>query len=241
MVERPQAGQPLKLSAKALGDAYEAGEWYANRKRLGQGLDLSLSPVNPAVVRVRNDSGGDLTAGAVIEIGQPTLTSLARKSLWFSAAARSGNDPVCAVLLESIPEDKYGDAQLAGVCLADVDIDDIDHTHARVVPGSTRLQSDFGGWCRLLYPAASAGDGQRVAVLLGDYGPTIRKAKASGTITAGSSGTANVWINGASRGSVTAYLDWMDSAGNIGSNTEILIQYFHDQDRWQVVGAECST
>lgn len=241
MVQRPTPGSPLNISANALGDAYEAGEWYQQRNRLGQGLPPAAALVNPAVVKIRNDTGGDLTTGAVVEIGASTLTTLDRQNLWFSGIARSGNDPVCAVLLEPVLEDKYGFAQLSGVCLADVDIDDVDHTHARVVPGSTRLQSDFGGWCRLLYPAVSTGDGQRVAVLLGDYGPTIRKAKASGTITAGSSGTANVWVNGASRGSVTAYLDWMDSAGNIGSNTEMLIQYFHDQDRWQVVGAECST
>lgn len=240
MVQRPQAGQPLRISAGALGDAYDAGQWYAQQQRLGGGGAPPFVGVNPCVVRVKNNSGGDLTAGAVVEIGAPTVTA-SRKILWFSAIARAGNDPCCGVLLQPIKSGKYGDCQLSGICLADVDVDDTDHTHVRVVPGSTRLQSDFGGWARLVKNPGSTGDGQSVAVLLGDYGPTIRKAKASGTITAGSSGTANVWINGASRGSVTAYLDWMDSAGNIGSNTEILIQYFHDQDRWQVVGAECST
>lgn len=237
--QRAQAGSPLRISAGDYNVAVDAGQWFAQQQALGRGGSPLSVPVNPCVVRVRNDSGGDLTSGSVVEIGAATVT-VQRQYLWFSAAARSGNDPFCGVLLESIPEDKYGDCQISGVCMADIDVVDTDNTHARVVPGSTQLKGDFGGWCRIVYKPSGTGV-KSCAVLLGHTEQTVRKAKASGTITAGSTGTANVYINGSSRGSVTVYLDWMDSGGNIGSNTEMFIQYFHDQDRWQVIGAECST
>lgn len=237
--QRAQAGSPLRISAGDYNDAVDAGQWFAQQHALGRGgVPLSV-PINPCVVRVRNDSGGDLTIGSVVELGAATV-SLDRRQLRFVATARSGNDPVCGVLLESIPEDQHGDCQISGVCIADVDIVDADNTHARVVPGSTTLKGDFGGWARILYKPSGTGV-KSCVVLLGHTEQTVRKAKASGTITAGSTGTANVYINGSSRGSVTVYLDWMDSGGNIGSNTEMFIQYFHDQDRWQVIGAECST
>jgi hypothetical protein len=237
--QRAQAGSPLRISAGDYNDAVDAGQWFAQQQALGRGGSPLSVPVNPCVVRVRNDSGGDLTSGSVVELGAATVT-LQRQYLWFSAAARSGNDPFCGVLLESIPDGKYGDCQISGVCMADIDVVDTDNTHARVVPGSTQLKGDFGGWCRIVYKPSGTGV-KSCVVLLGFTEQTVRKATASGTITAGGTGTANVYVNGSSRGSVTVYLDWMDSGGNIGSNTEMFIQYFHDQDRWQVIGAECST
>ena len=233
-------GQPINLSASDYNGAVEAGRWYQRERRLGGGGSSPVLPVGSTIVQVRNDTGGDLDAGAVVEIDDTILTTPSNQFPWFSAIARAGNDPVCAVLLDPIPEDGVGPAVLAGIVFADVDIVDEDNTHARVVPGSTQLKGDFGGWCRIVYKPSGTGV-KSCAVLLGHTEQTVRKAKASGTITAGSTGTANVFINGSARGSVTVYLDWMDSAGNIGSNTEMVIQYFHDQDRWQVVGAECST
>ena len=69
----------------------------------------------------------------------------------------------------------------------------------------------------------------------------VVKAEASSTITAGSSGTANVKINGATAYSVTVHYDWITSGGNIASGTDLLIQWFDDQGQWVVVGAECGT
>lgn len=235
--QRAQAGSPLRISAGDYNDAVDAGQWFAQQQALGRGgLPLSVA-VNPCVVRVRNDSGGDLTAGSVVEIGAATVT-IQRQYLWFSAAARSGNDPFCGVLLESIPDGKYGDCQISGVCMADIDVVDTDNTHARVVPGSTQLKGDFGGWARIVYKPSGTGV-KSCVVLLGGMDVVIRKAVATSTITASGSGTANIYIAGASRGSVTVYYDWMTGGGNIANASALYARYFHDQDRWVVVGAEC--
>lgn len=232
-------GQPVILSATDWNRATAAGKWYELQRRLGAGGRSATPQVNTAIIFGQNDSGGDLTEGAVVEITGTPLDAATAQYPWFNIEARSGNDPFCGVLLDPIEDGGIGRVIVSGVAFADVDIDDTDHTHARVVPGSTRLQSDFGGWCRLLYPAASTGDGQRVAVLLGGLDVVIRKAVATSTVTASGSGTANIYVNGASRGSVTVYYDWMTAGGNIPNGSALFVRYFHDQDKWVVVGAEC--
>lgn len=235
--QRAQAGSPLRISAGDYNDAVDAGQWFAQQQALGRGGSPLSVPVNPCVVRVRNDSGGDLTAGSVVEIGAATVT-VQRQYLWFSAAARSGNDPFCGVLLESIPDGKYGDCQISGVCMADIDVVDADNTHARVVPGSTQLKGDFGGWARIVYKPSGTGV-KSCVVLLGALDNVTRKARSISTVTDGGTGTADIYVNGSSRGSVTVYFNWMTGSGNIASGADLWVKYFHDEDKWVVTGAEC--
>lgn len=232
MVQRPTPGSPLSISANALGDAYEAGEWYQQRKRLGQGLPPTAALVNPAVIKIRNDTGGDLTAGAVVEIGASTLTTLDRQNLWFSADVRSGDDPFCAVLLEPIPYGKYGNAQVAGVCIASVNVIDTDNTHARAVPGETTLKGDFGGWCRILYKPSGTGVLQCVVLICGTESVT-RKIKTTSSIPAAGSGTADFYISGSDKDELTVYHNWADDA-DIPADTETYARYFHDEDKWVI-------
>lgn len=69
----------------------------------------------------------------------------------------------------------------------------------------------------------------------------VVKATSTSTITAGSTGTANVYLNGAVAYSVTVHYEWIDAAGNIASGRELLIQWFDDVGQWHVVGGECGT
>ena len=232
-------GQPIVLSAGEYNAAVEAGQWYRQFARYGQGGRVQSPPIVATSVWVQNDTGADLDAGAVVELSGSPLTDPGNQYPWFSGIVRAGDDPVCAVLYDPIPDGDLGLAVVSGVVFANVDIQDADNTHARISPSATQFTGDFGGYARILYKPSGTGV-KWCAVLLGNCEQIVRKARSSGTITAGSSGTANVYINGASRGSVTAYLDWMDGGGNIASGTDLYIQYFHDEDRWQVVGAECS-
>ncbi len=231
-------GQPVNLSASDYNGAVEAGRWYQRERRLGGGGSSPVLPIGSTIVQVRNDTGGDLDAGAVVEIDDTILTTPSNQFPWFSAIARTGNDPGCAVLLDPIPEDGVGPAVLAGIVFADVDIVDEDNTHARVVPGSTQLKGDFGGWCRIVYKPSGTGV-RSCAVLIGGFDVVIRKAVATSTITASGTGTASVYIAGASRGSVTVNYNWMTSGGNIASGSDLNIRYYHDEDKWVPVGAEC--
>lgn len=230
-------GNPVVLKAAEYNAAVEAGEWFRT-VRLGGASSQSLATIATGVVKLRNDSGGDLDAGAVLEIDGTPLDDPDKNVPWFLGVVRTGNDPFCAVLLEPIESGKFGSAVVSGIVFADVDIQDADNTHARVVPSSTQLKGDFGGWARIIYKPSGTGV-KRCAVLVGGLDVMIRKAEATSTIAASSSGSANIWFAGASRGSVTVYYNWMTAGGDIGSGTKLFVRYFHDEDKWVVVGAEC--
>lgn len=231
-------GQPLVVSAGEYNAAMEAGQWFAQQQAMGKARGLPVGAVNPCLVKVRNDVGSDLSTGDVVELGSSVLTAPDRQHLWLAATQRTAPDPSCAILVEPIPDEAIGWAQVAGVCIASVDVVDADNTHARFIASSNTLKGDFGGWARILWKPS--GTGVKTCVILAASGEqTVRQATASGTITSGSSGTAEIYVNGASRGTVTAWNDWIATPANIPNGTELYVQYFHDLDKWRIVGAEC--
>lgn len=226
------------INAGEYNAAMEAGQWFSQQRQLGGGMSGSFGGINPCVVMAQNSTGGNLAEGAVVELTTSLLTTLDKSHLWLTGIVRAGADPVCGVSLSPIYQDAIGPVQVSGVCLANVDIIDADNTHARVVPSSTQFTGDFGGYARILHKPSGTGV-KLCVVLLGHYQSIIRKARSTSTITASGSGTANVYINAASVGSVTVYYDWMTGGGNIATSKDLLIQYFHDQDKWIVIGAAC--
>jgi len=201
------------------------GQWW---------IEFADSPL-----RVKNTTGSTLSAGAVLELTTSVATPT-RYAIVLNGIARAGVDPPCAVLLADAANNEIVDATTSGVCVANVDIIDADNTHARVVPGDTQLKGDFGGWARIIYKPT--GTGVKSCVLhVGETRTVRRKARATTTVTDGSTGSADVFIDGSARGNVTVYYNWMTGAGNIASGSDLFIEYFHDEDKWVVVGAECAT
>jgi hypothetical protein len=73
-----------------------------------------------------------------------------------------------------------------------------------------------------------------------DSGQLIRKGKTDAAITADSSGTVSIWSGGADTGdNVTAYLDWAHGDEDISLGKEVFIQWFADEQKWIITGAEC--
>ncbi len=170
--QRAQAGSPLRISAGDYNNACDAGQWFAQQQALGRGGSGTSAPINPCTVIIRNDSGGDLPQGAVVQIGDSPLTTLDRRHLWFTADEPSTTTGCYGVLLQPVLNGKYGEAQVSGTCLALADVDDTSHTHVAVVSGQTKFQSGAEGWARLVN-AGSTGDDQLVPVLLRGSGSSI--------------------------------------------------------------------
>ena len=233
-------GSPLRISATDYNAAVEAGRRWRDQGRLGRGPYSSTPQIVPAIVKVRNSTSGSLGAGAVVELSGTPMGELSRRNLVFDGVARAGVDPFCAVLINPLDQLEIGPAAIAGAVLAPVNIIDADNTHARVEPSSTQLKGDFGGWCRILYKPSGTGV-LTCVVAVGHTEQTVRKARATSAIVDGGTGTANVFIRGASRGSVTVNYRWITGSGNIGNGADIFIKYFHDEDEWVVIGAGCET
>jgi hypothetical protein len=190
------------------------------------------------IVRVKNTTGSTLSAGAVLEL-TTCVTTPTRYAIVLNGIARAGVDPPCAVLLADATNNEIVDATTSGVCVANVDIIDADNTHARVVPGDTQLKGDFGGWARIIYKPT--GTGVKSCVLhVGETRTVRRKARATTTVTDGSTGSADIYIENVACSNVTVHYNWMTGAGNIANGSDLFIEYFHDEDKWVVVGAECA-
>lgn len=231
-------GAPLRISATDYNAAVEAGRRWRDQGRLGRGPYSSTPQIVPSIVKVRNSTSGSLGAGAVVELNATPMSELSRRNLVFDGVARSGVDPFCAVLINPLDQLEIGPAVVAGAVLAPVNIADADNTHAKVEPSSTQLKGDFGGWCRILYKPAGTGV-LTCVVAVGHAENIVRKARATTTVNDGGTGSADVYINGAARGNVTVSYNWMTGSGNIVSGSDLYIQYFHDENKWIVIGAEC--
>jgi hypothetical protein len=72
------------------------------------------------------------------------------------------------------------------------------------------------------------------------FDTTIKKGKADEDIVPDSDGTVSIWEAGAdSLLNVTAWLNWAHSAEQVSMGKEVLLQFFHDEDKWVVIGKEC--
>jgi hypothetical protein len=231
-------GSPLRISAADYNAAVEAGRRWRDQGRLGRGPYSSTPQIVPAIVKVRNSTSGSLAAGSVVELNATPMGELSRRNLVFDGVARTGVDPFCAVLINPLDQLEIGPAVIAGAVMAPVNIVDADNTHARVESGATQLKGDFGGWCRILYKPSGTGV-KTCVVAVGHTEQTVRKARATTTITDGGTGSADIYIGGSQRGNVTVHFNWFTGSGNIVNGSDLMVQYYHDEDKWIVVGAEC--
>ena len=209
---------------------------------IGRGHRWWIRPIaRPDSLFVRNDTGGDAIAGAVLMVNGVVASPPVNGCTVFTGITRSSSiiDPPFVVLLDDALDGAIARCVAIGSVVASVNIIDADNTHARIETGSTQLKGDFGGYARILHKPSGTGV-KTCVVSLGHTEQIVRKARATTTITDGSTGSADVYIGGSARGNVTVYYNWMDGSGDIANSSDLLIQYFHDEDKWIVVGAECA-
>lgn len=236
--DKAQQGDPLVIPARVWNSMLDAADDWNRRHRLGVGGAGPVVSVNPCVVMVSNDSAADRAAGEALEVTDKIITTLDKGHLWLSGALRTGNKS-CGILLEPLKDGKIGPLQLDGVCLAQVDINDEDHTHAYVKSSDANPQSNFGGTMEIVYKPSGTGLKTCIVKLLGKV-TTTRKAILDVDIDYGDFGAASFYVGGVDVGSEDVYFDWMPGAtSTLDAGTECLVQWFDDQERWSIVNAEC--
>lgn len=241
MSRKPKAGSSLRgsliTSAGWISDVDDAMRDYKLRTKLGGGSEPPNSDISTDKIRVKLASGGPYDPGTPLEIGAPAFTTVSMGKNWHAAALRSGNRAI-GIALEPVTSSKYTWCQLSGVCPALVSVGDVDHTHAYVATSGTTLTSGFGGPIELVSTPASTGS-QTLLVRLGS--PLLRrKAKSAATISAGSSGSASIWLNGSNVGTITAHFNWMENGiASIASGKEMIVDWFDDEEKWVITAAEC--
>jgi hypothetical protein len=208
---------------------------------IGQGPQWWIRTIaRPDFLFIRNDTGSAISAGDVLMISGIVSAPPVNGSIVFTGVARSGSeaDPVFAIAIDDAASSAVARCVTAGAVVATVNVVDADNTHARIESGATQFKGDFGGWARILYKPTGTGV-KTCIVSVAHNEQTVRKARATTTVTDNGTGSADVFINGTARGNVTVSYNWMTGAGNIANGSDLLIQYFHDEDKWVVIGAEC--
>jgi hypothetical protein len=192
----------------------------------------NLHPTEPVIVR--NDSGEVVPAYGCMMIADAELDSSGRYVAVIDKPDTTGG-PYLFNGSRPIAINGYGVAQQQGTVRA-------------AFASGTPLAGEYYGpdstWelTRNTFPAVMVYGALSSDLLLGDsrVGFVTAFAKADSTITAGSSGTVSIWDDTSdTTDNVTAYLDWMDGGNDISSGKELLIMYFPELGRWQIIGAEC--
>lgn len=229
------AGDPLTaLSARSWNRHELAAEYILSRKHLGDPARQSVDHADSNIVMVRNLAGADLVRGSVVELGDFIVTEDPINSLWFE-----GNEPDTtrpfAILRRATPEDKIDEAQLSGVVIARVDVQDVDHQYAIVVSGETVLDSATWGPIRLLSPADGAGV-QDMAVCLQLVESPLIRGVTDGAISKGSNGTVSRYNPGTTTDS--GENDTVENEyANVGSGKKVA--YMRNGAKYYMISAEC--
>jgi hypothetical protein len=152
------------LSAREFNRHVDASDAWHRSHALGQPRHLSgEAPLPTDVVKVQVTA--NLLRGSAVGFGDSLFDSLDPNYLWFPYAAPDPAEPF-GILRRATPESEFGDAQVAGVCIALVDVLDTVHQCARVAASGNVLESASTGPARLLRPATETGE-QELVVLLG--------------------------------------------------------------------------
>lgn len=163
-------------SATFINSLIETNERYQQSQRLGVGVKPpAYQPRDSGKCKIKNITGGNLAAGACVQLGAFLLGESYRfdddESFWLAGGVPDAPTPTAkyAILRGPLPQDKIGEAFVSGGCRALVNVSATTHTHATPVDGSTVMNSATSGPCEILSPISGTGE-QLVWVRLGGEG-----------------------------------------------------------------------
>lgn len=202
--KRVQPGDEVTFSAGVWNDMIEAAR--AARARTGSGVSPFVTR-QATVIRVKNESGGELGRNAVLGLEDPIFTVQdASQDAFLREVTFRGVTPDISkhrrrfcVLLDPATTGAIARAYVAGVCAVKVDVADNTHEYAGIVDGeSGHLKSSRYGFAQILWREGDEGYGygdgydtgiQWAIVRLGAHCPSVAVGKASGAISAMSGST----------------------------------------------------
>jgi len=185
---RAQPGEPFRMPAAVYNGLLDL---LRERGARPAGAGAAAQGRNPWLLRVRNDTGGDLQAREVVGLGDPVWPDADPKdpswlvNLVKAVALTPAHAQRFAVMQQPLAEDAIGWALAGGVAMAEVNVLDEAHGFAHVTDASGHfvpalLQSADRGPAAILWrPAGCAGTTVPCLIVFG--GP----AQAAGTVFIG--------------------------------------------------------
>jgi len=122
-------------------------------------------PVNPCTAMIRNSSGADRRQFECLELAvEPQLSKVTRENIWINGIEPTDTGIPFSVLLQPVTAGKWALGQVAGICPAWVDIQDVSHRWAYLPAGEYVLvSSGDGDVCIVQHPGL---EGEQLCVVL---------------------------------------------------------------------------
>ena len=173
-MDRKQPGQRFSFTARLYNDLVEiVSQWrqgkFGNRRDNGQ-----RSPV----LRIRNDSGGDLDRFAILGIDGVVFAESDNSNEFKGNPTLKGTTPVIAthagkfaVLIEPCKNGKFARCMVSGHAVVQVDMIDADDNWCDVKASNTELSSYGAGSAQIIHKPSGTGVKWCVVQLGKSYGP----------------------------------------------------------------------
>lgn len=144
----------------------DAGRAWAD-SRLNGGPPDSLKPRDPDMIKVKNTSGASRRRGEVLRISGKAIETVTDEHRWLLGVEPT-DDGYFGILKEPAADTKLASIQVAGCCMALVNMTDETHKRATTVEGEYVLQSCSNGPLELMY--APTGTGEKTCLVKFDNG-----------------------------------------------------------------------
>ncbi len=211
MPGRLHSGQKWRPKAAELNAFVDSSEDYQRRRQLSQGGNGSRLRTQTDIVKVKNTTGEARRKGEILEVFD-VLAELTDEHIMFSGILPTGAESF-GVLKRDVPNTQFVEMQMSGICIAKVNVTDIDHRWANYASQDPVLQSKANGPHELIYTPGELGE-QDCVVRLGNEAGIDMVIRFE--ITDASLGTATVLVHslpdGLSVEDLPAYGDLSPSA-----------------------------
>lgn len=240
MADKVAPGQ--KVAGSALREAATVNDLLDMRHRFKSGgLDSrghgkEIEKLGTDLVMVKNSSGADRERGEVLQLGDYLLTTDEETdnkwNLWFDGDTPATPLLRCVILQKPAKENAIVEAHGQGICVAKVELFDIEHTHAWPRDGEHSLHSDFGGPFELFSTSEDTGE-QLMVVRFIEPGP--REGVLDEDLTFG--GVADVTLDGSQTiEGASTYLLETGFKLSLGFHVVVQIMLVDGEWKWRVVG-----
>jgi hypothetical protein len=147
------AAESGKISRELWEDILACINDFKRKRQFGDATNRPKhTPRNYSKVKVKNNTGGDLAKGSVVEFGTFLLTEIETDYLWFNGEEPDLTRVGWGVLPRPIPSGEIDECICLGVLPALVKIEDEDHKYAARESGETVLKSQEAvGPVKILY------------------------------------------------------------------------------------------
>jgi hypothetical protein len=154
-------GSPFRPPPAAIwNNMIDAGQAFANSQQ-NSGAPNPTRSRPTDIIKILNDSAADRRKGEILKIEGKAIEDITDEHIWLKGVEPTDH---CyfGILKEPVADHGIGALQVAGCCMALVDVIDTDHTRARVDAESYVLVSDDEGPLEILYHPDDTGEQQCV-------------------------------------------------------------------------------